>query len=410
MWQLVRLAWRSIWRNKRRTIITVASIGLGLSFAVFMIALADGVYAQLVDDAVRMQAGHVILEHPGYRVAPSVDLVVRHVQRLREAINHLPGVERTQALVVSQGVARSGRGAVGVMVLGVEPEAQAGSSPLARKIVEGRYLAPSDHGKVVVGRLLAERLEVGVGKKLVLTTNDVRGQMVEDLLRVAGIYETGAPELDGYVIQLPIGRARALFGMSEGEATQVGVILTDPDARQEVLREIRSMVHGDDVEVQPWEKVLPDLATYIRIDRGSNLVFQWIILFLIGFTIFNTLLMSVMERRREFAMLVALGTPLWRIRVQVLIEAGMTGLVGVALGLMLGGGAAWWAQVHGIDLRGLTDQSLTVSSFVMDPMVHARVTASLLTWLGGLVFGATLLLSLYTMGHAVDVEPARALR
>jgi ABC-type lipoprotein release transport system permease subunit len=133
-----RLAWRSLWRHRRRTIITVVSIGFGLALFVFSVSLADGMYARLIEDAVRMQAGHVTVEDVASRDAPAVDRRVRGVAALAARIEALPGVETTKRLVLGQGVARSGTGAAGVAVMGVEPDAEARTSPLARRLIAGR--------------------------------------------------------------------------------------------------------------------------------------------------------------------------------------------------------------------------------------------------------------------------------
>ena len=467
---LFKLAWRSIWRNRRRTIITIASISFSLALATFFIAFADGMYAKLIDDAVRMQAGHITVEDEEYRDAPAIDLVVDGTAALRKDLSTIPGVERTKVLVVGQGVAKSGMGAIGVAVIGIEPEAEAGSSLLARKIVAGSYLEPGDHQKIVVGKKLAERLKLesardlkklrklilplagpfdvdpkavdealrihlSIGKKLVITSNNVDGQIVEQLVRVKGIFDTGTVELDAFITQIPIDFARKLYGMKADQATQVGVLVVDPDSRDQVMEQVQRVVGerdetaavlapvpvaaslgagspdpGSGLAVRTWEQVLPDLAAYIEIDGGSNYVFQGILFFLVMFTIFNTILMSVLERRREFAVLLAIGTPLGRLKSQVLLETIFIALIGVIIGLGIGGGAAYYFQVHGMDLTELYSEGVAVSGMAIDPVIYAMVTPELLATIGGLVFFCTLLLSLYPMGRIRRIPVADVLR
>ncbi|MBW2086702.1 MAG: ABC transporter permease, partial [Deltaproteobacteria bacterium] len=347
---LMKLAWRSIWRNRRRTLITVISIGLGLACAIFFISMADGVYVQLINDAVRMQAGHVTLEHPEYRDAPAIDLYLTGTNALRAQIEGMAHVERTKLLILGQGVARSGAGTVGVAVMGVEPSVEAKTSPLVKNIISGRYLEDTDGSRVVVGSKLAERLHLREGKKLVLTTNDISGALTEELCRVAGIFETGAEEMDGYLVQTPIGFLRKLFNFPPDSATQLGVILNKPGAQKKVQKQIQSMRHNPPFAVRSWQEVMPELASYIKLDKGSNLVLQAILLFLILFTIFNTILMSVLERQKEFAIFKALGTPLSLMRGQLLMESFFLGLIGCFLGLLVGGLASYALQVWGFDI------------------------------------------------------------
>ena len=405
-----RLAWRSIWRNRRRTLITVLSIGFGLTCAIFFIAIGEGVYTQLIDQVVRMQAGHVTLENPDYRDAPAVDLWIEASELLRSQIESLPQVERTKMIILGQGIARSGSGNVSATLMGIEPSVELETSPLARHMVDGRYLDDDDGPWVVIGSELAQRLRLGVGKKMVLTTNDASGNLVDELCRVRGIFETGSVEIDGYFIQTPIDFARRLFGLPEQGVSQLGVILRVPEAQEHVLHEVQLLVAGKDITVLPWQKVVPEIASYIKLDKGSNLIFQAILVFLILFTIFNTILMSVLEREREFAVLLALGTKPDQLRLQILMESFYLGLIGCALGLLFGGLAAWIVQEWGIDLRSLLEEGFTISGFAVSAKMHARVTPGLLFGTTGLVLAATLILSLFPMRRATRLSIVDQLR
>lgn len=407
---IARLAWRSIWRNRRRTLITIISIGFGLACTVFFIAIGEGVYAQLIDQVVRLQAGHITMENPSYRDAPAVDLWVKAPESLRSQIEKLSQVEQTKLLIMGQGIARSGSGDVSATLMGVEPSVELDTSPLVRHIVAGRYLNDDDGPWVVIGSELAKRLKLKVGKKMVLTTNDAAGNLVDELCRVRGIFETGSVEIDGYFIQAPLGFARRLFGLPAEGVTQLGVVLRIPEAQESVLQEIRLMVAEQDIAVLPWQEIIPEIASYIKLDKGSNWIFQAILIFLILFTIFNTILMSVLEREREFAVLLALGTKPAQLRLQILMESAYLGLIGCGLGLLVGGLAAWAAQVWGIDLRSLLEEGFTISGFAVSAKMHARVTTGLLFGTAGLVFVATLILSLIPMHRAARLSIVDQLR
>ncbi|RME24774.1 MAG: ABC transporter permease [Deltaproteobacteria bacterium] len=441
---LLKLAWRSLWRNRRRTIITVVAISLALALAIFFIAFGEGVYAKMIDDAVRMQAGHVTVEHPDYRAAPSVDLTVDASPELRKRIERLPGVESTKALIVGQGVARAGQGVSGIVVLGVEPEVERRTSPLARKLVAGNYLEGSDGARVVLGLELARRLGLGsrkkaeklvgqwwpwlgtlgrdrqewidelrpylsIGRKLVIATNNARGELVEELVRVQGVFATGAPEIDGYIVQVPIGFARRLYGLGEGKANQLGVVLRSTDGLERVRREVQEVV-GSSAKVWTWKQVLPDLAAYIEVDGGSNMIFQGIFFVLVLFVIFNTILMSVLERRREWAVLMAIGTTPGRLKGQIALESAILGLLGCLFGEAIGGWLAWWMERDGLDLRAFYPQGFNVSGIAIEPIVYADLTWQLMVVCGAIVFLSTMLVSLYPMGQLRRLRLADILR
>ena len=404
-----RVSWRSIWRNRRRTWITISAIAFGLALAVFFIAFGDGVYNQLIDDATRMQGGHFTLEHPDYREAPAVDLFVGGVSGLRGRLEALDGVRGTKALVLGQGVARSGHGAAGVSVMGVEPDLEAAASPIAGSMVSGSYLQEGDERKVVIGTGLAKRLELRVGRKLVLATNDAAGEIVEELFRVKGTFEVGSDEVDAYLVQIPLESARRLFGLGGDDATQVGVLLSDAGRRPEVMAAARDLLPAG-VALRTWEEVMPELADYVRVDRGSNLVLQGIIVFLSLFTIFNTILMSVLERTRELAMQLALGVPASLLRLQVVIESALLGALGSTLGVLIGGGLGLWMQAEGLDMSRFYGEDIDVSGFALDTVVYADVTVELLLSMWLLVFSATVLLSLVPGRQISRIAVADVLR
>ena len=336
---LLAISWRSLWRNKRRTAVTASSIALSLALTVFFVALGDGMYGNLVQGVVRMEAGNLTVEQPAYHDAPGADVVVDGIPGLRARIERVPGVVGTKALVIADGIARSSAGGAAVRIMGIEPAAEAKLSPIPRKLVAGGYLAAGDGRTVVVGAALATRLELTVGSRLVLATSAASGELAEQLFRVAGIFRTGAEELDGHLVQVTIGAGRSLLGLRPDQATRVGVLLGG-DPSEEAMRAALRPVVGGGLAIRTWQEVLPDLAAFIRVDTASNYGFDAILLILAGFTIFNTLLMSVLERRREFGVMMALGTTPRRVQAQVLVESALLATVACALGLMVGGGGA----------------------------------------------------------------------
>jgi ABC-type lipoprotein release transport system permease subunit len=212
------------------------------------------------------------------------------------------------------------------------------------------------------------------------------------------------------MIQIPVEVARKIYGMQASEATQLGVVVRNPDTQAQVLAKVRQMASREKVSVLPWEEVMPDLAAYIEVDGGSNYVFQGILIFLLMFVIFNTLLMSVLERRREFAVLLALGTPAGKLRLQIVVETLFIAFIGCTLGLLAGWGVTYPLSRSGIDISGLYEEGVSVSGYAIEPIVHPLVTGELLAWLGGLVFAATMVLSLYPMRKAAQIEVADLLR
>lgn len=407
---ILRLAWRSLWRSRRRTLLTVSSIVVGTALALFFLTMADGMYKKLVDEAVRMNAGYVTVEHPDYGRDLSIDLAVRPVEEVRRVAASIAGVKSVMALIQGQAVVSTGSGSAGVALLGVDPDAERGVSPLALKIVAGRYLADGDERGAVIGARLAERLNLEPGKKLVATTNDSNGQLVSEMLRVTGIFRVGMEEADGFLVQVPLDTARRIYRLGADEATRVGLVLETPRDQRRVLGELRRRLSGQELAVLPWQEVMPDLAGFMAVDKGFNYVFQGIVLFIIGFTILNTILMSVLERTREFAILMAIGTSPLRLRLQVAVESLFIGLLGTSGGLLLGGLASWYFQIHGLDLSGIYSDDTTIVGYAIDPLIKNELSAPALLLTGGVVLALTLVIGVYPAWRSARISLPAVLR
>lgn len=409
VFQLLKLAYRNIWRHRRRTVLTILSMAGALAVAVFFLAIAEGMYGRLLHDVLRMQAGQLTVENKEHLEAPSIDLRLEAVPALRRRIETLPLVSSTKQLIIGQGVANSAEGSVGAAIVGVEPSVEASMSPLLKRLTAGSYLEDTDDRRAVIGKKMARRLGLSVGNKLVLSTNDTDGQMVQQMVRVKGIFETGSPDVDGHFLQLPIGFSRTLFSMRDDEATQVGILLSDPDDQARVLEQVKNLIAKDRREtVWPWQKILPELSTFMQVDKGSNYVFQVIILLMAMFTIFNTILMSALERKREFAVMLALGTPPARVNLQLLVESLLLGAVGCALGVLIGGAAA--LATDGASLASMIGDSFDVGGFIVDPVLRVKLTSKITVGLAAAMLVVIGLMSLVPMTRIRRIRITDAFR
>ncbi len=203
-----KIGWRSIWRNKRRTLISLFSIVIGTGIPIFFVCIAWGFYAGLIDDVARLMSGHITYEHVEYRNSPSNDLWVDDIQKIDQTLNNNSEILTTKQIVNLQGVAHTAKGSVGISLMGVEPEKEITISFLPENIIEGKYLSKGDERWVVVGQKLAKNLNIDIGKKFVFTTNNVDGELTEELFRVKGVFKTGSKEIDGHFVQSDIGIAR----------------------------------------------------------------------------------------------------------------------------------------------------------------------------------------------------------
>jgi len=395
---IIKIGWLSIWRNKRRTLISLFSIVIGTGIPTFFVCIAWGFYAGLVDDVARLMSGHVTYEHVGYRNSPSNDLWVDDIQKINKTLNSNAEVLSTKQIVNLQGVAHTAKGSVGISLMGIEPEKEITISFLPETLIEGNYLSKEDGRWVVVGDQLAENLNISVGKKFVFTTSDIKGELVEELFRVKGVFKTGSKEIDGHFVQSDIEIARKIAGLGSDDVSQLGIIVKNPDTHESLIKDLQKSLAKNNGVFLSWQKIMPDVATTIRMDRTAISSFMIMLVVIVLFTMFSTILMSTLERKREFASLLAIGTQQKELKIQIFIETIFFGLIACPLGALLGIGIAKW--VEGYDMMNVVGGKagdMSVGGFGMDTIITPLFSAPLILQISIFFFLAVQLLSILPM-------------
>ncbi len=370
---LLRLALRSIGRNARRSTLTAAAMVVGLALLIFSRSLADGGHEQWIDSAVRMGVGHLALQAPGYLERADLEyrLDSARTARALALVDSIldSRVRAAAARLAVHGLASSATGAVPVRVEGVDPRLEAAFSDIDDKLVEGRYLREGDRLQAFVGRELARRLGLGVGRRFVVTAQTARGDVEGQLLRVAGIFETHVQEIDEGLIHIPLETARSWLG-TPGAATSVAVLLGSSRETDDAVAALREALSEDaGVVVLGWREAAPELDSAVRIDDWGDYVFHTVLFTIVALAILNAMVMSVLGRRREFGILQALGlTPAetgWVVFLEGLALTAASGLVGMALGFAF----TWTFFRDGLDFSAFMDTQMSFSGAVIDPVI-----------------------------------------
>jgi ABC-type lipoprotein release transport system permease subunit len=408
---LLTLAWRNLWRHPRRTLLTAAAVALGLALVLVFLGLQDGQHSQMIESAVRMGSGHVLIQAPGYQRRRGVEMVVSEpaVARVRAwatvgMIGGAAGVEAVLPRAFVSGLLSSADGATGVNLIGIDAAAEAPVSRLASRVREGRFLAPADRGLLVVGRGVARVLRARPGTRVVLMAQGARGGEIRSaLFRVVGVLETGLDQVDEALALVPLPSLQAFLGL-DGGVHQVALILRAERRAAAVARAARGAFPG--LEALTWAEADPQLEAFIKIDDGGTYVFDAIFFVLIAFTLLNTLLMAVLERRREIALLGALGLSAGRRLALVLLEALMLAVVATAAGLGLGLLGHTYFRLHGLPLAWFTSRSVEAAGVMLDPVFYSVLSLARVAGVVGLVLLLTLGLSLIAARHAAKpVDP-----
>ena len=404
---IVVLALRNLRRHVRRSLLTASAMMVGGALLVFSISVGDGGHEQWIESGVRLGDGHVTVEHPEYRVSRRIDHRlpddVRHAaEQALQAPDIAPHVVAASARLSISALASSAAGARPAQVVAVDPVAEAGFGTVDEQVVEGRYLEPGDTLAAYVGAELVDSLELRIGSRFVVQAQDAEREIAGQLLRVVGIFRSGVPEVDQTTMHIPLVTAADWLG-SKDDVTNVGVVLDSSAATARVAgrleRALADPVARGDARVMGWREADPALGAAIAIDDFGNYLIQGFLFVIIAFSIVNTVLMSVMLRRREFGVLQALGLTPGQTGAVVLVE-GLTlsvasGLLGVGLGLLV----TWGVFGDGLDMSALMENidEMTFSGAVIDPLIIPLVTTGRLTQI--IVF-------LLCIGGAASIYPA----
>jgi len=406
---IAQMAWRNLWRNPRRTSLTLASIAFGLLLAVMMTALQEGSFAAMIDMAARLGAGHVTLQNPAALDRPGLALTVSHSADLRAGARLEPHVSRAVERISGQVMLSTAGQVYGAGFIAYDPAREdAMTLALLDSVAEGAAFTSSDSGGIVLGRKLAENLGVGLGRKVVFTLTDKHGELTLDVARVSGILETGSPSLDAAIALFPIDRMRRVLGYAADESGQVALFVDD----QRRAARVASDLGGGGFSALPWFEMNADLASFITMKVVGARIMLTIIVLLIAAGIFNTIFVSVMERVREFGVLLAIGFSPGRLFAMVMYESLFLGLLGVGLGALLVAWPYWYTSTVGIDIAKLVDTSQADVGGVNLAMnvMRARIFPESLATIVVATVGATLLSGLWPAWKAGRVEPVESIR
>jgi len=331
----LRLAWRNIWRHRRRTIIIVLAMSLSLGMMMWYDGLIVGFNQAIYGNAVQVLGGNIQVHAAGYRAkAGSTPLLpLADDQAVVKAAQANPLVRSATRRINTGGLATSREGAFAVGITGIEPEKEAEVNLAAQNVIAGRYLTADDADKIFIGKGLADAMGVQVGDRITLTGRATHEQMRQRTMTVAGIYDLGMPDIEKRTIYISLAEAESLYDLG-GASTEVAIVLKQLGQEAAVIGDLQPALPG--YEVESWETNFPELKAALGTKGAVMNVFSVIIMMIAGIGILNLLLMAVYERTREIGILGALGLKPRQISLLFILEGTMMGLVGVVAGVAIG--------------------------------------------------------------------------
>lgn len=419
------IAWRNLWRNRRRTLLSVGSIAFAVALLAFAMAQQIGSYALMIENATAQLTGQLQIQRLGFLDDPRIERTVPEAGALRARIESVPGVvaaaERVQAFVLVSAGERS----VAAQVLGVDPAREGAVSRLPVLLSGGRFLADagalgdgaaasantgSDAGRapveLVVGVALARNLGVALDDELVLLGTDPTGSVAALVGRVVGLLETGQSELDRSLLLAPIAALRSAWGLGT-DAHTIVIHTRSPEIVSDVETLLEPLLN-DALDILPWQRLLPELEQSIALDQVSNRFFYGLLALLVGFSIVNSFVMVVFERTREFGLLLALGQRPWQIIRLLELEAFWLVVIGVAAGWLIALPLIAWVAAVGLPLG--ESAGLMLRRFHMPDRVYTALDVRAFMKPAALMLVVTLLAALVPAQRVRHLTPVEALR
>ena len=331
----IRLAWRNLWRHRRRTIIVTVAMALGLGLMMFYDGLMFGFDQAIYGNAIKILGGNIQIHAQGYNTETGQNPLqpLADDQAAVQAALAQPLVENASRRINTVGMVTSREGAFGVSIIGIEPEKEQEVNLAAQNIASGRYLNQEDEDLLLIGKGLADAMDVGVGDRITMVGRSTHEQMRQRTMTVAGIYDLGMPEYEKSTVYISLGEAQALFDLA-GQSTEVAIVLKQLGTEPKVMASIEPLLPG--YEIDTWRNNYPELLATITTKNGVMNIFSVIILLIAGIGILNLLLMAVYERTREIGLLGAMGLKPFQIWLLFIIEGTLMGFVGVAAGILVG--------------------------------------------------------------------------
>ena len=349
----LQLAWRNIWRNKRRTAIILTAVVIGIWSMILLGSLMRGLAAGMIKNGIATLTGHLQIHHKGYRNDPAIENSIRDPKVVVQAIqNEMPQGVLWSSRVRVNAVASNARHSSGVTLVGIDPASEAKISFIGSAMSRGRYLSPDDKNGIIVGEALLDKFETKLSRKLVLMSQDTKREIASRAFRIVGVFKAEMEATEKQYVFVNRAESQKMLKLKNG-ISEISIIFPAKPDNPEAFQALKSALSSQNFEIHTWRELLPFQMAYLKILDGFMWIWYLVVFVAMGFGIVNTTLMAVYERMREFGLLKALGMKPWWILREVLTESLLLLLTGMAIGNFLGFICIYALGSSGIDLSAL---------------------------------------------------------
>lgn len=399
------VSWRNVWRNKVRSLVVIFAIAIGIFAGVWATAFMTGMMTQRIEKVINTELSNIQIHNPDFRKTSEFSNFIPDANKYVDEIRSIPEVKGVSNRIVVQSMVASAETASGVKILGVNPEMEPTVTNINEKIIDGAYFEGIKRNPVVIGKKLAEKLNVKVRSKIVITIQDTENDIISGAFRVAGIFSTNNNMYDEAHIFVRSSDLVSLSGFHENAGHEIAISLTDNEHLVDVQEKVKAIAPG--LEVMNWKELSPEMSYLTETMNMYMYVFILIILLALLFGIINTMLMVVMERTKEIGMLMAVGMHKFRIFSMIVVESVMLSLIGGVFGIILGTVASKINEKYPVDLSMWSEG---YEQLGYDAFVYTTLQPEFLINVTILVIITGIIAALYPAYKALRNDPADALR
>lgn len=404
----VKLGWRNIWRNKRRSLVVISSIGIGIFAMLIIMALVNGMNYQMIDNTISTSLGHLSIHKRGFLDNMKVSYSFTPDDNIMRGLDETPGITAWAPRVKVQGVIRSSEASQGVMITGIDPVKEISVSDIGDYIIQSEgseFLKDAESGDVLISAQLAEKLDVITGDRIVIMLQDSHDEIVGEALTVRGVFRSPVDSFDKYVIFTGIKKLQGIAAMGD-QVSEISVRTATRDESIEVKAALSRFISNREIEAQSWQEMAPSIMSAIRLYDAMMFIFFGIVFTTVIFSVANTMIMAVMERFHEIGVMKCIGTRPVNVFIMIVSEAVNLGFAGMAAGIVSGTLFNIVLGVTGLDLS-IFSESMRIwgTGSVIYPLIMFKDIAASAV----IVFLTAFIAALYPAYKGAKIRPLEAL-
>jgi ABC-type lipoprotein release transport system permease subunit len=404
---LLKLAWRNIWRNKRRTIITLAAVSFATLLAIGMRGIQLGTYALNYRTIIEQFTSYVQIQPVGFQENPSLNKSFRYTNQLEKKLDSIPEVAAYTPRIYADGLISYKDVSLGSALFGIEPKGERRVTTLTEKVKEGHFIQSDSTNNIVVGITLLENLKAKIGDTVVVLAQGYDGSLGNQKFIIAGAVKMGSKEFDAMAAFVGLKTAQSLLGM-ENRINVIAVSAKGLSDAPDVQSALKKKITDPGLTVLLWNEVIPELEQLVEFDNVSGIFFLGILIVIVAFGILNTILMSITERFREFGVELAIGMPQMNLVKLVYLETLLITIFGLIIGNIIGYGINYYIVQHPIVFGGELTKIYEEYGFL--PMLQSTLTFSIFVHVSIAVVVISFISSLYPAVKVYRLEPLKGIR